>query len=275
MHTISKLNFEAEIAQLPLKEALFWGFRSGDRGAHTSRTMMLDELSLLLCAVPDAISREDYAMAAMMENCLGKKTAANRRISLQRLTELYALDDRVVLFRVLRELWVLHNMSRPLLALLLALARDPLLRITASAVIHTPYDYELTRQSMKGALVEVAADRLNEHTLDTVIRNASSSWTQSGHLQGRVRKTRQCVQATPVATAYALLLGYATGRRGALLFQTPWCKVLDADTDELIEKAVAAKRFGLLDLKQSGSMIDVTFPVTLIGRTHRRSHGAY
>lgn len=273
MHVISKFNFEAEIAGLSPKQALFWGFRSGERGAHTSRTMMLDELSLLLCTVPDAVSREDYAVAVRMENCLGKKTVANRRISFQRLTELYALDARVVLFRVLKELWMFHDENHPLLALLLALARDPLFRTTASAVIHTPYGHELTHQSIKDALVEVVADRFNEHTLNSVIRNASSSWAQSGHLQGRVRKTRQCVQATPVVTAYALLLGYATGRRGALLFQTPWCKVLDADIDELIEKAVEAKRFGLLDLKHSGSIIDITFPAILTGNAHRRTHG--
>ena len=29
-----------------------WGFRSGDRGTHTSRTIMLDEFSNLLDAVP-------------------------------------------------------------------------------------------------------------------------------------------------------------------------------------------------------------------------------
>lgn len=50
--------------------------------------------------------------------------------------------------------------------------------------------------------------RLNEATLGKVVRNASSSWTQSGHLRGRARKFRELVRPTPLSTAYAVLLGY-------------------------------------------------------------------
>ena len=116
---------------------------------------------------------------------------------------------------------------------------------------------------MTDALIEVAGDRLNNETLDKAVRNAASSWTQSGHLRGRGRKTRQKVQATPVVAAYALFIGFATGRRGHLLFEAPWCSVLDTDTHELIDLAVAAKRLGLLDFKQSGSIIDISFPELL------------
>ena len=221
---------------------------------------MLDELSHLLAAVPDGGSRETYMAAVIEENCLGKRTAATRKLSLQRLTELYALDARVVLFRVLRELWGQHQSSRPLLALLLVLARDPLLRATARAIVDTPYGHEFARQSMKDCLSQVVEDRLSEATLDKVVRNACSSWTQSGHLKGRGRKIRQRVEATPAATMYALLMGFAVGRRGRLLFETPWASILDTNPDELIDIAVDAKRLRLLDLKRSGSMIDVSFP---------------
>ena len=260
MHSISDLDFGRDIAGLPPKQAVLWGFRSGERGTHTSRTIMLDELSNLLDAAPAGASRGDYTRAVMEDNCLGKRTAANRTHSLQRLTELYGLDPRLSLFRTLRLLWDRHDSSRPLLALLLALARDPLLRATAASVLRTPPGHEFARQPMKDALSEVAGERLNEDILDKVVRNASSSWTQSGHLQGRSRKTRQRVQATPAATMYALRIGFGSGRRGRLLFGTPWCAVLDAGLDELLERAWEAKRLGLLDLKQSGAMIDVSFP---------------
>ena len=52
MNAVSDLNFEAGIDRLPERQASLWGFRSGDRGTHTSRTIMLDELSQLLDAVP-------------------------------------------------------------------------------------------------------------------------------------------------------------------------------------------------------------------------------
>ncbi len=236
---------------------------------------MLDELSHLLDAVPGEASREDYAEAVLDENCLGKRTAATRKLSLQRLSELYALEPQVILFRVLRDLWGRNDTSRPLLALLLALARDPLLRATAKAVVRTPYGHEFARQSMKDALTVAVGDRLSEATLDKVVRNASSSWTQSGHLRGRGRKTRQKVEPTPAATTFALLLGFAVGRRGRLLFETPWAAVLDASADDLIDAAVDAKRLGLLDFKQSGSMVDVSFPMVFTEKERELIHGAH
>lgn len=208
MVTIDGLNFEAGIRGLADGPASVWGFRSGDRGTHTSRTIMLDELSHLLDAVPGDVTREVYVDAVVDGNCLGKRTAANPRLSLQRLTELYGLNAQLILFRVLRDLWGRHESSRPLLGLLLALARDPLLGSIASVIIRTPFGHEFARETMKEALSEAVGDRLNESTLNAVLWRASSSWTQSGHLQGRVRKTRQRAQPTPVATAYALLLGY-------------------------------------------------------------------
>ena len=236
---------------------------------------MLEEMAYLLAATGVAATRDDYVRAVMEDNCLGKRTAATRRFSLQRLTELYGLDRRLLLFRVMRELWERHETSRPLLALLLALARDPLLRATATSVLRTPHGHEFARQPMTEALSEVAGERLNGGTLDKVVRNAASSWTQSGHLRGRSRKTRQRVRATPAATAYALLLGFGSGSRGSLLFETPWCAVLDAAEAELLEIAVAAKSLGLLDLKQSGSIIEVSFAAMLAGPRWGEGHGAH
>lgn len=275
MGAITDLNFEAGIAGIRSPQAMTWGFRSGDRGTHTSRTIMLEELSHLLAAAPGDASREDYSLAVMEDNCLGKRTAATRKLSLQRLTELYGLDPRILLFRVLRDLWDNHEASRPLLAMLLTLVRDPLLRATARPVIATPFGHEFARQSMKDALTDATGDRLNDATLDKVIRNASSSWTQSGHLRGRARKTRQRVTATPAATTYALLIGYAIGRRGRPLFETPWAAVLDTGPDELIDVAVDAKRLGLIDLKQSGSMIDVSFPAMFTDKERELIHGTH
>ena len=275
MATVSDLNFEADIAALAPGQSVLWGFRSGDRGTHTSRTIMLDELSHLLDAVPGDAVRADYADAVIAHNCLGKRTTATRKLSLQRLTELYALDPQVILFRVLRDLWGRSETSRPLLALLLALARDPLLRATATAVLRTPHGHEFARQSMKDALTDAVGDRLNAATLDKVVRNASSSWTQSGHFRGRGRKVRQRVEATPAAQRRTRVARRTPWRRGRLLFETPWAAVLDTSPDDLVDVAVDAKRLGLLDLKQSGSMIDVSFPALFTDKERELIHGAH
>ena len=274
VRTVSHLDLESAVSILGPREIAGWGFRAGERGTHTSRTIMLQELTHLLAATIVTATHHDYVRVAMEENCLGKRTAATRRLSIQRLTELYGLDRRLTLFRVLRELWERDESSRALLAMLLALARDPLLRATAGAVVGTPHGHELARQPMTDALSDVAVGRLNEAVLDKVVRNAASSWTQSGHLRGRSRKTRQHVRATPAATAYALLLGYGCGTRGRMLFGSPWCAILDASESDLLELAVEAKSLGLLDLKQSGSIVDISFPAMLAGSRLESSWGA-
>jgi hypothetical protein len=244
------------------------GFRLGDKGTHSSRTMMLSELQSLLSAVPGNRERPDYEQAVLEDNCLAKQTLATRTLSLQRLSELYGLDPGIPLFRIMRDLWNVTQESQPQLALLLALARDPLLRISASPVLNTAIGKEFARQEMTDALADATGGRFNESTLDKIVRNASSSWTQSGHMQGRARKFRQQVRATPAASAFAFLLGYMQGIRGQNLFQCPWVKALDLDELEARERADDVKRLGLLDIKQSGSLIDIAFP-TLMNETDK------
>jgi hypothetical protein len=245
------------------------GFRWGHKGTHTSRTIMLDELRAVLANCRPGASRDDYLSAIHKDNCLGKRTTATRKLSRQRLSELYALDPNVPLFRVMRRCWYADRDGQAVLALLLALARDPLLRASAPPVLRMGPGEELARQQMTDTLHPVVRSRLNESTLDKVVRNAASSWTQSGHLKGRGRKTRQSVVATPATTAYALLLGHLTGKRGLALFETLWAQVLDAPPSELMHLATDARRLGFLDMSQSGGVIDVVFS-RLLAPSERR-----
>jgi hypothetical protein len=107
------------------------GFRWGQRGTHTSRTIMLDELRAMLSNCRPDATRDSYLSAIQEDNCLGKRTSATRKLSSQRLSELYALDPEVPLFRVMRRCWYADRDGQAVLALLLALARDPLLRVPA------------------------------------------------------------------------------------------------------------------------------------------------
>jgi len=249
------------------------GFRFGDKGTHTSRTIMLHELTLLLEACPDSASREGYMTAVIGQNCLGKRTVATRKLSAQRLSELYAIDPNIVLFRVLRECWRADEKGRPLLAVLAAMARDPLLRATAAPIIRMRPGEELARQEITDVLRQCAGDRLNDSTLDKVVRNVSSSWTQSGHLKGRARKVRQRVEPTPIVMAYALLLGYVLGARGSSLFETLWARTLDAPPHELVPLAIAAKRLGFLDMSQAGGVIQVSVAPILTEDERQLIHG--
>ncbi len=235
------------------------GFRWGEKGTHTSRTIMLHELGLLLMTCPQGATHNDYLTAMHEDNCLGKRTMATRRLSSQRLSELYALDAEVPLFRVMRRCWYASRESQAVLALLLALARDPLLRVTAPSILRMLPGEELARQQMTDALNRAVGSRLSESTLDKVVRNAASSWTQSGHLKGRGRKVRQRVVATAASTGYALFVGYMASARGVALFQSLWAHVLDAPGNELTHLAMDARRLGFLDMSQSGGVVDVSF----------------
>ena len=235
---------------------------------------MLAELEDVVGAAPSDNRREDYARAIIEENTAGKQTASTRKLTDQRLGELYALDPRVPLFRIFRHLWDLDVRSHPLLALLCALARDPLLRATASPVLTTAPGTELARQDLTDAVRDAVGNRLNESILDKVVRNAASSWTQSGHLKGRVRKVRQRVSPTPGSTAYALALGYLLGYRGQRLLETLWAKVLDVSTAGIVGLAHDAKRLGILDIKQAGEIIEINFPTLLTAEERQLRYGS-
>ena len=125
-----------------------------------------------------AATGEDITVAIRHANCLGKATASTRRLTHQRLTELYALDPQVPIYRVLRSLWALDPPARPLLAVTVAIGRDPLLAASAAAVVSLPTGAEFTRGPMKEAIRTATGDRLSDAILDKVVRNTASSWTQ-------------------------------------------------------------------------------------------------
>ena len=251
------------------------GFHFGDKGTHTSRTMMLNELTTLLqVSKPEAV-RADYVKALVDDNCLGKHTLSTRRLSLQRMTELYALDVSVPLFRLLRQFWYADEKAHAQLALLVAIARDPLLRATCPVVLAMSVGDEVARQRFTDAIREAVDGRLNDATLDKVVRNAASSWTQSGHFDGRSRKKRQAVEPTPVSAAFALALGYMLGLRGHNLFDSLFARTLDKDENALTFLAMDAKRLGLLDIKSGGGMTVVSFDAILTDKEKRLIHGTH
>lgn len=233
------------------------GLRFGDKGTHTSRTCMLADLSEVLELVPESASRSQYAQAIIESNALGKRTEATRRHSNQRLGELYGLSPDIPLFRVLRRLWKLDEEGRPLLALLSALARDPLLRATAPAILTLHQGEELVRTNLVATLRKQVGDRLNDSILDKVARNTGSTWTQSGHLDGRARKVRIQAEPTPAVTAFALWLGHLGGLAGEDLLTSFWAQVLDRTPAALCELTLQAKRLDLVRASIGGGITEI------------------
>jgi len=241
-----------------------FGFSQERGSAHMARTMMLRELGSLLETVPDStLSSSDYTRAIESDNCLGKRSQRTRTLTRRHLTDLYALDPDTTLFRTLRYFWQRDTKGQQLIACLCAFARDPLLRISAPFVLKLTEGQVFSREGLEGYIEKKFPGRFSKATLTSTAQNLASTWTQAGHLSGRVRKTRSTATATPGSTAYALFLGFLTGERGESLFKTDYARLLDCSFEKAIELAETASRKGWIVFKRVSNVIEVLFPALL------------
>lgn len=243
------------------KQLTQFGFSFERGGAHTSRTMMLDELRALLSYVdrpnPD---KTDYLRAIENANCLGKRSGKTRILTYRHLVDLYSLDRTDIVFRSLLYFWNRDFEGQPLLAVLCTFARDSVFRLTAPFILRFSEGAKITRESLEEFIDAQEPGRFSKATLKSTAQNINSTWTKSGHLQGRARKVRSRAKPTPGSVSYALLLGYLAGARGQTLFQTEYAKLLDCSFDKAIELAEEASRKGWIVFKRVGDVIEVLFP---------------
>ena len=235
------------------------GDRSG--GATTSHTIIVPALVELLRYVDRSAPASAYEQAVLEQNILGKSTAGSRRRTLRYLRELYLLRPDSTLFRALRDLWTDDPNGQPLLACLCALARDAVYRASAAAVFDFEPGDEVTSVAFATAVEKTFPTAYSTATLAKIGRNTFASWGQTGHLVTRARteKVRQRATCTPSTVAYALLLGHLEGVEGPALFDTIWARVLDQPRHQLIELASVASQRSLIDLRNSGGVIEVGF----------------
>ena len=238
-----------------------FGLKFSSGGAHISRTMMLAELGAVLANVPQGSSTADYREAILQQNVLGKTTDSTRQKSLRHLRELYALDEAIPIFGLLRKLRATDAASLPLLAVQVAWARDPLLRATTLAITDASEGERVETAALAQALEATFPNHSSELSRNKIARNAASSWTQSGHLAGRTKKTRKRVKPTAVALTMAFLLGDIAGYHGAAVFSNPWCRLLDLAPDRARAMGKEAHRAGLLTLRAVGEVVELSFPL--------------
>ena len=238
-----------------------FGFSFERGGAHLARSMMLADLQRLLEYTPAPSStREDFARAVLDDNCLGKRSSRTRAIALRHLRSLYGLDRSIPLFRVMRHFWDRDKEGQPLLALLMAYARDSILRQATPYILRLQPGQPLSKVEFEEYMELEEQGRFSTSTLQSTVRNLAATWTNSGHLKGHSRKTRAVANATPGSVSMALLMGYVCGARGETLFETEYAKLLDCSPDRSIELAESASRRGWIVVKRIGSVIEVLFP---------------
>jgi len=235
---------------------------------------MLDELSSLLEYVPaDSASLDSYCLAIIEDNCLGKQSGKTRELTFRHLRDLYSLNPETPLFRTLLFFWDREPEGRALIAALCAFPRDPIFRRSFDWIVDANVGEQITRDSIEAQLASDFPDRYSPASLKSIAQNVNSSWTKTGHLNGRAKKIRQKPTATPASTAYALYLSYISGIRGEELFHSQYCRILDTSPSELMEKAKSASRRGWIVMKRLGSVIEVSFPNLITEDERKRLHG--
>jgi hypothetical protein len=232
------------------------GFRLGRSGVHQSKTMMLWELGALLQAAPD-LGPVDIIDIVLNQNVLQKRTGSSRRLALERLNGLYGLTSGAPIGRALARLWQRDEGGRPLLALLCALAREPPLRDTAATVLDAKFGADVRWPDFASRFEALNPGRYSANMLRSMSQNCASTWTQSGHLKGRVKKRRARAMASPVAAAYAALLSEFAGFGGATLLVSPWIRTLDCSEIETMALLRQAEGAGLLRVRSGGAVIEI------------------
>lgn len=236
------------------------GLRFGISGPHAARTMMLDDLRVLLAHVPAQADRDAYAHAIVEDNVLAKPTRKSRELALRHLGVLYALDLANPLFRALRTLWHRNESAQPILALAVALARDPLLRSTQSYVVNQAIGTPMPRETLERFLSGAFPDRFSPASLRSTAQNVGGTWTSAGLLQGHRHKIRSQPVAQPESVAMLLFLGYLEGRTGQRLFSSDWLSIFGIPGNEVEMLASAASNRGLLVFMNAGGVQEVRFP---------------
>lgn len=222
--------------------------------------MMLADLSMVLSCAPPTANSSEITRLVVEENILNKPTSKARALAAKHLTTLYGCDPSIPVFRTLRQLWAVDASAQPLLALAVALARDPLLRASEKIVLSRSVGEPLSRADMEEFLESEYPGRFSPASLRSFAQNLNGTWTDAGFLHGRHSKARTKPVVAPVNMAMGLFLGYLEGKSGQALFSSRWIVQFGLDSVELEKLATAASNRGLLVFMNAGGVKEIRFP---------------
>lgn len=258
-HSVASMEREPSLVWLgarpDARSIASFGIRLAGGGAHQSKTMMSEELGLLLgtgVRSPDALRS-----AVTEENVLGKATATTRTLTHRHLASLYGLNDQPPLSKALFALWQLDPVGRPILALLVALARDPLLRDTARVVLESPIGLQVSRESFENALADAHPGRFSVKMIRSMAQNCSATWTQAGHLRGKIKKFRIRAAPMPAAAALAALIATVCGFGGPSILSSAWMRILDLSPEQALDMLKRAEAMGLARVRSAGDVTEI------------------
>ena len=244
----------------PLPDSLApLGFSPNLTGGHMSRSMMLTELTTLFSVLPPDAALTDYREAILVENRLGKLTSSSRNKTLCHLVELYGLDPGRLLFSTLRRLAEESPDELPLLAMLCTYCRDPQLRHSFELIDSLPLGESLPRTRMEEHFETGYPERFSKVMKESLSQHVNTTWTVSGHLEGKAKKVRALPAPGWAASTYAMFLGYLLDLRGQILLGSVFGRLVNATPQMLISHLSTASNRGWLRLRHAGGVVEIDF----------------
>lgn len=240
-----------------MPEAL--GFSNGKTGGHMARSMMMNEISKALQVLPEDADPKDFKKAIEEENCLGMPTFSSRKKSFSHLVELYGLDPKKALFRVLRKVVKADPGSLPISAMICSYGRDTQLRHSFKLISTLRPGEILKRIRMEEFLEEGFPSRFSAAMKRSLAQNVNTTWTYSGHLEGRAVKKRSIPTPRPASTAYAMFAGFLLGLRSQLLLNSEFVKLAGVDAHTALSHLSWASNQGWLRLRNAGGVTEIDF----------------
>ena len=235
------------------------GFTSGKNGAHSARTLMLEEIMTLLMQAGVGREKREYAQAVNDRNVLSKSTVSSRKRTFEHLVSLYALDRNLSTFRLLCHFWELDSQGRALIVLVAARARDPLMELGTGFILALSAGEKFERAAFERFIGEQFPERFSEKTRRSLAQNIASTFTQTGFLEGKIHKVRRQPKISVGAVALSLALSKLAGFHGISAWESPWSRILGLSANAADEAAREASRRGWIDYRRIGEVASLSF----------------
>ena len=236
------------------RRAQYFGLRLTGGGTHQSKTLMYKEIFEIIQRHLDDTA--DIKIAVLGENLLGKSTASGRDSAYRNLSSLYGLSSMPPLTQAFLRLADSKPESLRLSALLVALCRDPLLRDSALEVMNATVGAPVQWPALAVRFGVLHPNRFSEKMLKSMSQNCASTWTQTGHLQGR-SKLRTTVHPAPDSVSLAALIATVCGFSGPAILSSGWLQVLDLTSEGALDALRAAEGMGLARVRAAGDVVEI------------------
>jgi hypothetical protein len=167
------------------------------------------------------------------------------------------LDPQKALFRQLRKLAAEDPASLPLMAMTCTFCRDAQLRRSFELIDKLKVGEVLTRERMEQHLEAGFPGRFSAAMKKSLAQNVNTTWTESGHLSGRAKKTRSLPKPRLAASIYAMFAGYLLGMRGGILLHSVFAQLVAADPGIMAAHLATASARGWIRFRHAGGVTEI------------------